>query len=106
MVAQELNDGANAIVLDNLWDGLGAIAIDNPQIKHFFGKVTMYTSYNAEARDAVLHLMNYYFKDNDLLVVPKEPLQELSDISFFKRELEADLISRIFHGLPPNPSPR
>lgn len=74
--------------LDNLWDGLGAIAIDNPQIKHFFGKVTMYTSYNAEARDAVLHLMNYYFKDNDLLVVPKEPLQELSDISLFKQELE------------------
>ncbi len=74
--------------LDNLWDGLGAIAIDNPHIKHFFGKVTMYTSYNAEARDAVLHLMNYYFKDPDLLVVPKEPLRELSDITSFKEELK------------------
>ena len=27
--------------LDNLWDGLGAIIIDNPQIRYLFGKVTM-----------------------------------------------------------------
>ena len=25
--------------LDNLWDGLGAIVVDNPDQRHFFGKV-------------------------------------------------------------------
>ena len=28
--------------LDNLWDGLGALVLANPDIRYFFGKVTMY----------------------------------------------------------------
>ena len=28
--------------MDNLWDGLGAMIILNPDIKYLFGKVTMY----------------------------------------------------------------
>ena len=35
--------------LDNLWDGLGALIVDNPEMKYFFGKITMYPSFNAEA---------------------------------------------------------
>lgn len=30
--------------LDNLWDGLGAITVIMPEVKYFFGKVTMYPS--------------------------------------------------------------
>ena len=60
--------------LDNLWDGLGAIVIANPNIEHFFGKVTMYTSYNKEARDAILFFMNYFFPDKENLVTPIFPL--------------------------------
>ena len=30
--------------LDNLWDGLGALIVLNPQAKYLFGKVTMYTT--------------------------------------------------------------
>nr|HMT30423.1 GNAT family N-acetyltransferase [Bacteroidia bacterium] len=37
--------------LDNLWDGLGAIVVDHPHIKYFFGKVTMYLHFNPVARD-------------------------------------------------------
>ena len=47
--------------LDNLWDGLGAITVDNPHIKHFFGKVTMYTNFDVMARDAILTFMEMYF---------------------------------------------
>ena len=83
-----VNARKGIFTLDNLWDGLGAIAIDNPHIKHFFGKVTMYTSYNAEARDAVLHLMNHFFKDKEALVYPKHPLLELSNIDSFKAEIK------------------
>ncbi len=60
--------------LDNLWDGLGALIVDNPQVKYFFGKVTMYTSYNQKARDLILYFLNRFFPDNDNLVGPIEPL--------------------------------
>ena len=73
--------------LDNLWDGLGAIVADNPHIKHFFGKVTMYTSYNLEARDALLSFMNHYFEDKERLVRPIEPLGITQDMSSFIAQL-------------------
>ena len=37
--------------LDNLWDGLGTLVIDNPTKQFFFGKVTMYPNYNNRARN-------------------------------------------------------
>lgn len=60
--------------LDNLWDGLGAIIVDYPEMRYFFGKVTMYTDFNAQARDMILAFMAYYFPDKDKLV---EPVSEL-----------------------------
>ncbi len=60
--------------LDNLWDGLGAIVVDNPEIEYLFGKVTMYPDYNKEGRDALLYFMNYFFPDNEKLVVAKNPM--------------------------------
>ena len=60
--------------LDNLWDGLGAIWVNNPETKYFFGKVTMYTSYNRESRDLLLYFFRKYFGDKEKLVTPYEPL--------------------------------
>jgi len=60
--------------LDNLWDGLGAITIENPEVKYFFGKITMYPSYDTFARDMILYFMHKYFPDHDKLVVPRDPL--------------------------------
>lgn len=31
--------------LDNLWDGIGAVIVDNKDIKYMFGKVTMYPDF-------------------------------------------------------------
>ena len=67
--------------LDNLWDGLGALIVMHPDIKYFFGKVTMYPSYNIEARDWLMAFMHYYFPDPDKLVVPINPLHYQHDIS-------------------------
>lgn len=61
--------------LDNLWDGLGALTVDNPNAKYFFGKVTMYTSFNKEARNMILYFMKKYFCDTENLVVPIHPLE-------------------------------
>lgn len=60
--------------LDNLWDGLGAIVLENPDYNYLFGKVTMYTSFNREARDLILFFMNYFFPDHEQLLRPHQPL--------------------------------
>jgi len=73
--------------LDNLCDGLGAIVVDNPEIKYFFGKVTMYLDFNQKARDLILSFMNYYFPDNDKLLTPKRPLPLHTDTADFLEEL-------------------
>lgn len=75
--------------LDNLWDGLGAIMVNYPEMKYFFGKVTMYTSYNVDARNALLYFMNSYFPDKDNLVTAIEPIDMDADLSKIK-ELLAD----------------
>lgn len=60
--------------LDNLWDGLGALIIDHPEIKYFFGKVTMYPHVHQVARDLILYFLETYFPDPDALVIPIIPL--------------------------------
>jgi len=61
--------------LDNLWDGLGALVVINPDVKYLFGKVTMYPHYNAVARDLLIYFMEYYFPDKEGLVTPFERLK-------------------------------
>jgi hypothetical protein len=65
--------------LDNLWDGLGALSVIDPSFRYFFGKVTMYNTYNPEARNMILYFFDKYFKDNEQLVSPVVPLQTYSD---------------------------
>ena len=60
--------------LDNLWDGLGAMIIENPDVKYFFGKMTMYPEYNRTARDIVLYFLRKYFPDTETLMLPMEPV--------------------------------
>lgn len=60
--------------LDNLWDGLGALVVENPQVHHFFGKVTMYPHFNQEARNMILYFLKTQFPDEKNMVIPREPL--------------------------------
>lgn len=61
--------------LDNLWDGLGAILVQNQDKLYFFGKVTMYTSYNVKARNHLLYFLDKYFADHENLVTPIYPIE-------------------------------
>lgn len=70
--------------LDNLWDGLGALVMLYPDIKYLFGKVTMYTHYNAEARDLLMLFMEYYFHDSENLVKPIKPIGFKTDVTKYK----------------------
>lgn len=74
--------------LDNLWDGLGAITVDNPHIKHFFGKVTMYGTFDTEARDVIMAFMEHFFADNEGLVKAKHPMRITTDVTEFMESVK------------------
>lgn len=84
-VYQSTGDSKKSIfALDNLWDGLGLLIIDNPTIENFFGKITMYTHYPIHARNAILYFMKTFFPDNDNLIKPRKPLLFKSDDTLFR----------------------
>ena len=62
-------------ILDNLWDGLGALPIIDSSLKYFYGKVTMYNTYDTKARDMILYFLNLHFPDKNRLVTPMHPLE-------------------------------
>ena len=73
--------------LDNLWDGLGALTVINPQCRYFFGKMTMYPSYIRKGRDMILYFLKKHFDDRENLIIPIKPL---------KIETPEDELSAIF----------
>lgn len=87
-----VNPRKGLFALDNIWDGLGAIVINNPEIKYFFGKVTMYPTYNTEARDFLLNFLQFYFPDNEKLIRPYTPLKQ----DFNKEEFDQLLSGKNF----------
>lgn len=73
---QSTRAGSKAIfALDNLWDGLGALTVILPNVRYFFGKMTMYPSYNRRCRDMILYFLKKHFPDPDQLITPHTPLQ-------------------------------
>ncbi len=73
---QSSKAGAKALfALDNLWDGLGALTVDHPEIKYLFGKITMYTHFHIEARNLIQYFFTKYFRDRENLVYPKDPVE-------------------------------
>ncbi len=88
---QSRQAGAKALfALDNLWDGLGALAIENPDMKYFFGKMTMYPEYNRVARDLIQHFLFKHFEDKEKLVTPIEPLKIETDRAYMDELLTED----------------
>lgn len=73
---QSKNSGRKGLfALDNLWDGLGALVIQNPEIKYFFGKVTMYDHFNEQARNLILFFLKKFFPDKEELAYPHKALK-------------------------------
>lgn len=76
--------------LDNLWDGLGALSVIMPNCKYFFGKMTMYPSYNRRCRDMILYFLRKHFPDSDSLIVPMTPIQIEHDPAEFDKIFISD----------------
>ena len=79
---QSRDNNKSIFALDNLWDGLGALVVLNPEIRYFFGKVTMYTNFDVEARNMIIYFMHRYFPDNDRLMEGIDPVE--MDIDYEK----------------------
>ncbi len=77
-------DNKGLFALDNLWDGLGALTVVMPEVRYFFGKVTMYPSYSRRGRDMILYFLRKHFGDREGLVTPIHPLLLETD----ERELQ------------------
>ena len=77
---QSSRAGAKGLfALDNLWDGLGALTVIKPNMRYFFGKMTMYPSYHRQGRDMILYFLNKHFEDKDRLITPVKPLMLETD---------------------------
>lgn len=77
---QSTRAGAKGLfVLDNLWDGLGALSVVDPSLQYYFGKVTMYNTYNTEARNLILYFLGQHFPDPEKLITPVHPLETNMD---------------------------
>ena len=83
--------GAKSLfALDNLWDGLGALTVIMPNVKYFFGKMTMYPSYIRKGRDMILYFLKKHFDDKENLVIPMEPLKIETDLEELKTLFSED----------------
>lgn len=68
---QSSKNGTKSIfAFDNLWDGLVAIIMNNPNLLYFFGKITIYPTYDKITKDLIYHFFWKHFGDKEELVRP------------------------------------
>ncbi len=110
---QSSRAGAKSLfALDNLWDGLGALTVIEPNVRYLFGKFTMYPSYDRMARDMILYFLDKHFRDPDQLIQPMKPLNLWHDPETFcdlftEDEFKADYrilnreVRKLGYNIPP-----
>lgn len=86
---QASRDARSIYALDNLWDGIGALVALHPEAKYLLGKVTLYSSYNTEARDMLFYFLYRFFPDKDHL---------LEGIHTLKMNIDTEKFDKIFNG--------
>ena len=64
------NKRESLFALDNIWDGLGALIVNYPDIEYFMGKMTLYNTYNREARRLILDFLKNHFRGNERWIYP------------------------------------
>ena len=58
-------------ILDNLWDGLGALI--NQQSKYFLGRIVLYPQMAKKIRDLIFYFLEKHFNLGNNLLTPKTP---------------------------------
>ena len=69
--------------LDNIWDGIGALVHNYPQLRWMIGKVTIYPNYPVAARELIYAYLNRYHNGEEGLFAPYHPFSsQLSALNF------------------------
>ncbi|MBO4454312.1 MAG: GNAT family N-acetyltransferase [Paludibacteraceae bacterium] len=72
---QKREMGVKALfALDNIWDGIGAIVYNHPELRWMIGKVTIYPDYNPAARELIYDYLNRYHRGEEGLIAPYKPI--------------------------------
>lgn len=72
---QKREAGVKALfALDNIWDGIGALVYNHPELRYMFGKVTIYPDYNIEARNLIYAYLDRFHRGDQELMRPYKPL--------------------------------
>ena len=72
---QKREMGVKALfALDNIWDGIGAVLYNHPEVRWMIGKVTIYPDYNVTARDLIYEYLRRYHAGEEGLFGPYHPL--------------------------------
>ncbi len=88
--------GAKGIfTLDNLWDGIAAVMMEHPNILYFFGKMSIYPSFDKSAFKLINHFLSKHFPDPEGLISPKNPIDinadgRILDLLFKDEEFKSD----------------
>lgn len=110
---QSSKAGAKALyAMDNLWDGIAAVIMQNPDVMYMLGKMTIYREYNSTARNLILSYLWKHFGENDNLVSPYHPViptdnPELTGLILRDTDMKEDYrnlrdaIHRLGYAIPP-----
>ena len=72
---QKREMGVKALfALDNIWDGIGAVLYNHPEVQWMIGKVTIYPDYNVSARNLIYDYLNRYHRGEEGLFAPYNAL--------------------------------
>ena len=72
---QKREMGVKALfALDNIWDGIGAVMYNNPDLRWMIGKVTIYPDYNENARELIYNYLLRFHKGEEGLIAPYKPV--------------------------------
>jgi hypothetical protein len=97
---QSSKAGPKAIFsMDNLWDGITAVILQHPTIMYLLGKMTMYPSYDASARNLILHFLWKHFGDTEELARPYDLIMPEGDTRIMDLILKDDDLKQDYRNL-------
>ena len=88
---QSSKAGAKALfTMDNLWDGIAGVLLSHPGVEFFFGKMTIYKSFDKTARELIVRFLEKHFPDNEGLIRPYRRLESSTDVRLIDLILKED----------------
>lgn len=73
---QSTKAGSKSIyALDNLWDGIMTLMMNNPHLSFYFGKVTIHPGFSREAVYLIMHFLQKHYGDSKNLMRSKMPIE-------------------------------